>query len=83
MHEYGFQNSVDLFDHDKILNLRNLILAKMSVIHNSRNIVPAKLKCFTVIYKFYHRYCQWFDSLQKNLMAPLGEVGSHLSSFPM
>ena len=42
------QNSADLFDHDKIWNSRNLILAKMSVIRNLRNIVPAKLKCFTV-----------------------------------
>ena len=42
------QISADLFDHDKILNSQNLILAKMSVIRNSRNIVPAKLKCFTV-----------------------------------
>ena len=48
------KNSADLFDCDKILNSRNLILAKMLILHNSWNIVPAKLKCFTVpaIYSF-------------------------------
>ena len=48
------QNSADLFDHDKILNSRNLILAKMSVIRNSQNIVPAKLKVFYSIYIYIY-----------------------------